>query len=130
MEYKNSKTKIKYNGFLSSELEEESGVKQGNVKSKDHFKIYNKSLLDTVEASNLGVQIGKLNLGVSCCADDFLGMADHPQKLQCIIDIAQHYGEMFKISYGSDKTKILVCGSKIDQVYYNDIKPWKMNNEI
>ena len=79
-----------------------------------------------MEKSNLGAQLGPLNISVSCCADDFLGMTDDPFKLQCILDIAEHYGNMYEISYGADKTKIVVYGSKIDQQYYLEVCPWKM----
>ena len=127
-EYENTKTKIKLNGFLSKEFTESLGVKQGHVKASDHYKIYNKTLLDNVESANLGVQIGPLNISASCCADDFMGMSDDPHKLQCILDLAEHYGNMFEISYGADKTKIVVYGSNIDQQFYSDVTPWSMNN--
>ena len=105
------------------------GVKQGNIKSSEHYKLYNKPLLDSVDESNLGIQIGSSNYSLSCCADDFLGMSDDPKKLQGILDIAAHYGQMYQIRYGSDKTKVVVYGSKIDQQYYLDVKPWHMNGE-
>ena len=127
-EYENTMTKIKLNKKISCELVETLGVKQGNTKSSDYYKIYNKYLLDTVEAASLGVEIGPLNVGFSCCADDFLGMSDNPHKLQCIIDIAEYYGEKYEVSYGSDKTKVVVYGSKVDEQFYFDLCPWKMNN--
>ena len=114
---------------MSDELDEELGVKQGHVKSSDHYKIYNKSLLDTVDSANLGVQIGPYNFGVSCCADDFMGMTDDQNKLQCIMEIAQYYGETYEITYGSDKSKIIVYGSKCDINYFSDIHPWRMNGD-
>ena len=33
---------------------------------------------------------------------------------------------MYDISYGSDKSKIIAYGSKIDQQYFLDVQPWRM----
>ena len=55
--YRNSKTQIKLNGQLSRSISEQAGVKQGNIKSSDHFKIYINSLLDTIEYSQLGYEL-------------------------------------------------------------------------
>ena len=57
-------------------------------------------------------------------------MSDDQYKLQKILDIASHYGKMFEVSYGCDKTKIIVNGSKLDQQFFSDMKPWMMNNQI
>ena len=128
-EYNNSKTKIKMNNKLSSELEETLGCKQGSIKSGDHWKIYISTLLETMDSANLGVSIGPINVGVSCCADDVLAMSDDQHKLQCLLDIASKTGGMFKIQYGASKTKIIVSGPEIDQGYYADTKPWVMDNQ-
>ena len=128
-EYNNTITKIKMNGKLSADISENQGVKQGGCNSSDHYKIYIAPLLETVESANLGVWIGPINTGLTCCADDFLGMSDNPHNLQCILDIASHYGKMYKVTYGSDKTKVVISGPSTDQQYYKDTKPWKMNDE-
>ena len=53
--------------------------------------------------------------------------SDDPVKLQTLIDIAAHYGSLYRIQYGASKTKITVSGPEIDMNYYNDTKPWNMN---
>lgn len=35
---------------------------------------------------------------------------------------------MYKVAYGSDKTKVVISGPPIDQKYYQDTKPWKICN--
>ena len=120
--YQDSTTKIKMNGNLSREIKETLGVKQGHINSSDHYKVYIGPCLETLEAAQLGVWIGPINSGVSGCADDvFLG-SDDPVKLQAPIDIAAHYGSLYRIKYGASKTKITVSGPEIDIKYYEDTK--------
>ena len=101
-------------GKLSRNIEEQLGVKQGRNKSSDHYKVYIAPLLDTLDTSNLGVWIGNINVGVSGVADDVYLMSDKQTKLQAQIDIASHYGKMYRISYGASKTKVTIVGSDID----------------
>ena len=60
--YENSQTQIKMKGQLSRNFSENLGVKQGNIKSSDNYKIYINPLLDTVDSANLGVWIGPVML--------------------------------------------------------------------
>ena len=50
-EYKDTKTKIKLNGQLSGEIEEQRGCKQGNLKSGDHYKVYVPPPLEMLDAA-------------------------------------------------------------------------------
>ena len=128
--YQNSQTNIKMNGKLSRCIPEILGVKQGRNKSSDHYKIYVAPLLDTLDTSQLGVWIGNINVGVSGVADDVYLMTDSQTKLQAQLNIASHYGKMYRIKYGASKTKVTVVGSEIDTNYFKDISPWKMDGEI
>ena len=127
--YKSSLTKIKYEGNLSREIEENLGVKQGRNLSSDHYKVYIAPLLKSLDAAQLGVQIGPINTSVSGVADDIYLMTDRQANLQAQLDIAAHYGYIYRIEYGAGKTKITVKGSDIDQNYYKDVSPWTMNGE-
>ena len=70
-----------------------------------------------------------MNTGVSGVADDDFLMSDDPIKLQGLIDIAEHYGNRYRITYGASKTKITVSGSEIDRQFYTDTTPWTMGGE-
>ena len=118
------------NGQLSRSIREMLGVKQGRNKSSDHYKVYIAPLLDTLDSANLGVWIGPINVSVSAVADDIYPMTDKQSKLQALLDIASHYGRMFRVKYGADKTKVTVVGSEVDIGYFQDVKPWTMNNEV
>ena len=119
-------TKIKLKGKLPSEIKEKLRVKQIHKNSSNHHKVYIGPCLDMLEEAQLGVWIGPVNSGVSGCADDIYLGSDNPTKLQTLIDIAAHYGSLYRIQYGASKTKITVSGPEIDAKYYRDTKPWKM----
>ena len=89
--YQNTKTRIKMNRKISKPLEESLGVGQGKIRSSDHYKIYINPVLETLEAANLGVNIGPINTGISCVADDVYLLSDKQNKLQGLLDICQHY---------------------------------------
>ena len=126
--YTNTQTRIKMNGQLSAPLEETLGVGQGKIRSSDHYKIYVNPLLKTLESADLGVNIGPINTGVSGVADDVYLLTDNQTKLQALIDIAQYYGDMYRIEYGASKTVVSVIGSKPDMEYFSETQPWTMDN--
>ena len=128
--YENSQTQIKFQGKLSRNITEHAGVKQGNIRSSDHYKIYLSSLLNTVDASELGIWIGPINVSQSACADDELLMSDSQTKLQSLLEIADHYGDLFHTKYGASKTKVTVIGSDIDQRYYQELSPWHLKGQV
>ena len=127
--YENTQTQIKMNGQLSRSIREFRGVKQGHIKSSDHYKTYINPLLDTVDRATLGVWVGPVNVGHSACADDEYQMSDCQHKLQCLLDIAEYYGKMYRVTYGAAKTKVTVIGSEIDMQYYRDVAPWTMDGQ-
>ena len=106
--YQNSQSRIKMNNQVSRPIVETLGVKQGNCRSSDHYTVYNGPVLDTLEDVCLGVWIGPINTGVTGVADDDFLMSDDPTKLQGLVDIAEHYGNRYRITYGASKTKITI----------------------
>ena len=127
--YENTQTCIKMNGQLSRNFEETLGVKQGFIKSSDDYKIYGNPLLDAVDSANLGVWISPVNVGSSACADDEYLISDSQTKLQALINIAEFYGAMHRLTYGAMKTKVTVIGSPADMEYYSEVNPWHLNGQ-
>ena len=84
--------------------------------------------METLENANLGINIGPINMSISCVAYDLYLITDDQIKLQGLLDIAQHYGQLYRIKYGASKTVVSVVGSKVDMDYYQDIQPWVMEN--
>ena len=46
------------NGQLSRPIREKHGVKQGHIRSSDHYTVYNGPVLDTLEDVTLGAVSG------------------------------------------------------------------------
>ena len=126
--YENTESRIKMNGKISKPLQENLGVGQGKIRSSDHYKIYINPVLETLESAKLGINIGPINTGVSCVADDLYLLSDNQIKMQGLLDICQDYGQLYRITYGASKTVISVVGSAADRQYYQDIQPWRMDN--
>ena len=127
--YQSSQSRMKMNDQLSRPIAETLGVKQGHCRSSDHYTVYNGPVLDTIEDVCLGVWIGPINTGVTGVADDDFLMSDDPVKLQGLIDVADHYGKRYRITYGASKTKITISGSEIDRKFYRDTTPWIMGGD-
>ena len=126
--YENTQSRIKLNGQLSRSIQEFTGVKQGNIKSSDHYKLYINPLLEAIDGAALGVWTGPLNVAESACADDEYLMTDDQTKFQELLNIAEQYGQMYDVTYGASKTKITVIGSEIDVKYYSELSPWRLND--
>ena len=61
-------------------------VRQGDVLSTDLYKLYINPLLDQIEDSGIGMQIGTIPCSAPTCADDVLLIADSEKNLQILID--------------------------------------------
>lgn len=100
--YKNTETRIKMKGKISQPLAETLGIGQGKIRSSDHYKTYINPVLETLDSANLGVQIGPMNTGVSCVSDNIYLQSDDQVKLQGLLDISEHYGQLYRIKYGAN----------------------------
>ena len=125
--YENTRTQIKMGGKLSQPFEEDLGVRQGQIKSSDHYKVTVSPALETMDKSDLGFWIGPICVGVDAVADDLYLLSDSQVGLQELLNLAQHYGRRYRCVYGAAKTKIVVTGSNIDMSYYKDVRPWTMD---
>lgn len=93
------------------------------MKSGGHYKFYVSPTLEALDSSQLGVWLGPINVSLSTVTDDVLFMPESQNKLQVLLDIASQCGKMFKIEYGTTKTKITLTGPEIDRQYYQDVQP-------
>ena len=128
--YENTYTKIKMDNKLSLPLEEHLGVKQGHIKSSDHYLDYNRPLLDTLDRAGLGFWIGPSCINSSDVADDVYILSESKEGLQQALNLSSHYGRCHKITFGASKTKITITGPDIDRQYYKDTKPWNMDGKV
>jgi hypothetical protein len=68
-------------------------VRQGDVLSTDLYKLYINPLLDQIEDSGIGMQIGTIPCSALTCADDVLLIADSEKKFQILIDTVVNYSK-------------------------------------
>ena len=127
--YKNTECKLKQDGKLSRTIMEFTGNRQGHVKAAGHFKVYINPCLEAVNRADLGFRIGPITVNVVCCADDTYIMSGSPSALQSAINIVNHYAKRYRVIFNANKTKIIVCGSKVDMDYYQAVSPWSLGKE-
>ena len=127
--YQNTECHIKLEGKLSRKFKEWRGNRQGHVLADTHYKAYINPCLNAVNKSDLGFHIGPICVGATCCADDTYLLSDSPSGLQSSLNIASHYARRYRVIFNADKTKIVVTGSKHDMSFYQDTKPWFLNEE-
>ena len=127
--YKNTECHIKIRDKLSRRIRESKGNRQGHVKASGHFKAYINPLLNTLNRSGLGFQLGPLCITTVCIADDTYVLTNSPSKLQSALKIVSHYGKRYQLKFNVDKTKIVTTGSKIDMNFYQETQPWTLNGD-
>ena len=49
--------------------------------------------------------------------------------MQALLNIAEFYGAMYRVTYGAMKTKVTVIGSPADMEYHSDVNPWHLNGQ-
>ena len=127
--YLNTLCHIKQNGILSRRIEEHKGNRQGHVRASGHFKAYMNPALLSLEESGLGFNIGLENVPIVCVADDAYLISGSPSQLQSALDVISHYAKRYHIQFNADKTKVVVCGSKIDMQYFQDTSHWTIDGQ-
>ena len=76
---------------LSDKLNIKQGVRQGGVLSTGEYKGFNNDLLFKLTISLSGSRLGSIQCGAPTCADDIAVVADSPEDLQILLDIAADY---------------------------------------
>ena len=117
---------MKQDGYLSREIREWKGARQGHKRAFGNFKSYINPCLTTADSSDLGFNIGPICVSTVGVADDTYALSDDSRKLQGLIDIIGHYGRRYRLIFGADKTKVTITGSKHDIQYYQDINIWTL----
>ena len=74
-------------GSISKSYRLRSGVRQGGVLSPNLLVVYINSVIITIDKSNLGCQVGNLNMGILMYADDLVLISASVFKLQKMVDL-------------------------------------------
>ena len=119
--YENTLSHIKQSGQLGREFREYKGSRQGHKRAAGHFKSYINPCPAAANESELGFWIGPICVTCICVADDTYVLSGDPRQLQGIVNIVEHFSKRYRVTFGADKTKVTVTGSKQDMQYYEEI---------
>ena len=139
---KNRKTFCEFDKILVGPIHDERGLEQGGVSSSDHYKLYNNELLNLVQESQLGVDMGgspvfcedlsangATNSGSFLVisgvgqADDTALMSNDLNKLKHILQLALNYCIKYNVQLCPSKTKLLVIPPSGNQNFFVPYSP-------
>ena len=97
-----------FDKILVGPVYDELGLEQGGISSSDGYKIYNNELLELVQNSELGVQMGDhLVLSGVGQADDTGLLANDLDKLNHLLQLALSYCTKYNVELSTSKTKLM-----------------------
>lgn len=100
---------INVNGVLTPFYESVVGTRQGDQSSPNLFNCYLQTLLEELESSGVGVDIGhNERLSVPAYADDILLLAENESDLQKLSDIVHNWSKKWRMIVNLSKTKIVI----------------------
>lgn len=116
--YQGSKIKVKWQNKLSDSIQLMQGTKQGAKLSTTLYKVYNNSILDSINNTHMGCHIGNINISCPTCADDIALLANNHHEIQALLDIVHHHTELDQITINASKSELVVYGGKSkDELY-------------
>ena len=112
--YQNTVSHIKQDGKICRQFTEHKGSRQGHKRASGHFKCYINPCMVATNSSQLGYWIGPICVSCVCIADDTYILSGDPRNLQALINIVSHYSKRYRVTFGADKTRVTVTGSRLD----------------
>jgi hypothetical protein len=85
--YRDVTVKGKWNNSTSESFRQELGVRQGANISTELYKRYNNTLMQALKRSNLGANIGNINVVAPTCANDIAILAGNEQELPVCLQL-------------------------------------------
>ena len=85
--YSNIECSVRLNGNMTDWFNVDSGLKQGCILSFSMFNIYVNSLIDDINALNIGIDIDNEKLAILLYADDVVLLTENEKDLQKIMDV-------------------------------------------
>ncbi|CAG2248365.1 unnamed protein product [Mytilus edulis] len=101
-----------HDNLVKLDAETIQGVKQGGILSANFYKAYNKNIIDTPEATNIGFKIGTNYLGCPTCADDIMLCATSEQDASTQLRIIESCTKNDRVKINSKKNEILLINKK------------------
>ena len=88
------------------------GVKQGGPLSPRLFALYLEGLVDDIESTGAGIQIGHTRVNILLYADDIILLANNHRELQNKVQVTKRYGKKHEITFNPKKTVYTQFGGK------------------
>ena len=86
----------------------DAGTRQGGKSSPLLFNIFIDDVVEKLDATNCGVEIGELIVTCLLYADDIVLFAESPQELQTLLETAESWAKEWRLVFNGSKCKILV----------------------
>ena len=126
--YAKTRSAVLVNGRPSAEFPVSQGTAQGCTLSPTLFDVFVDDLLESVQASGLGVEFAGSLLAALMFADDFIGLEGDPARLQALTDIAYDFCKKWRLAANVGKSAIVVYGS--DSQSPVPIQQWKWGEAV
>ena len=121
--YMSTKYFVLWNNYLSEGFNITNGVKQGGVLSPLLFSIYCNPLIDLINNSGKGCQIGGRPTAIFIYADDIILLSPTRGGMQQLLNISYEFVNEIGLMFNMGKCKIILYGT-----FYNMI-PLHINGE-
>lgn len=104
------KVKIKWEGFLSNDIDIQKGTRQGGLSSPFLFNIFYMELIDVLSEHDGGISIDQFKYNVFCYADDILLASTTVSGLQALINTAVNHITKHGLRFNPSKTECYIKG--------------------
>ena len=129
--YSSSMSSVLWNNQVSKRFSIKQGVRQGGILSPLLYCIYVDELLDIFASSGLGISIGDVYCGSPMYADDLALLADSPDVLQSMLNIANEYATRWRYSFNASKSVVLVLAESVKSRDLNRLnRVWKLGDSV
>lgn len=98
---------VRLNGNMTDWFNVDSGLKQGCILSSIMFNIYVNSLIDDINALNIGIDIDNEKLAILLYADDVVLLAENEKDLQKMLDVLNFWCKNNALYVNVNKSKIM-----------------------
>jgi hypothetical protein len=116
--------RVVVNGFESEEFTTSVGLPQGAVLSPLLYALFINGLAEQLKQQNLGMLYCDRRIGILLYADDIVLLAETPEQLQRMLDIASQYASQwqFKFNTKPGKSNVVICPHSEHERYTNFFK--------
>ena len=105
--YKNLNVKVKWNNGISENVEVKQGIRQAAKLSTVLYKRYNNNILNALDRSNMGAEIGNIRVVAPTCADDIALLVSTQSEAQALLDIVSDITSKDLVKINPSKSELV-----------------------